>query len=149
MKTIIQSIFLILILILLASNAMAQTSEETQNLQAMDRWVEIWNNGKYELMAETVTPTYIRHEPKGNRVITRDKYLEEIKFYREKLNMRFVNHKVSADKDLIWLLWTMTTTNPKTGKEQLGRGVQLYRLEDGKLAETWWMGTVDKGAWPQ
>ncbi|MFT6733043.1 MAG: putative SnoaL-like aldol condensation-catalyzing enzyme [Polaribacter sp.] len=147
MKTIIQSIFLILIL--LASNAMAQTSEETQNLQAMDRWVEIWNNGKYELMAETVTPTYIRHEPKGNRVITRDKYLEEIKFYREKLNMRFVNHKVSADKDLIWLLWTMTTTNPKTGKEQLGRGVQLYRLEDGKLAETWWMGTVDKGAWPQ
>jgi predicted SnoaL-like aldol condensation-catalyzing enzyme len=145
MKTIIQSICIILF----SANVMAETAEETRNLEAMDRWAQIWNNGNYELMPETVTPTYIRHEPKGNRVITREKYLEEIKYNREKINLRFINHKVSADKDLVWLLWTATSTNPETGKDQFGRGVQVYRLEEGKLAETWWMGTIDQGAWPQ
>jgi hypothetical protein len=90
MKTIIQSIFLILF----STNVMAQTAEEARNLETINRWMQIWNNGNYELMHETVTPKYIRHEPKENRVITRDKYLEEIKLSREKLNMRFVNHKM-------------------------------------------------------
>jgi hypothetical protein len=63
--------------------------------------------------------------------------------------MRFINHKMSADKDLIWVLWSVTTINPETGKNQLGRGVQVYRLEEGKLTATWWMGNIDQGAWPQ
>ena len=145
MRTMVISI----VLFLCTATATAQTQEETRNLETIERWMEIWNNGEYDLMSETVTSTYIRHEPKGSRVVTRDKYLEEIKSLREKINMRFISLKISADQDRIWVLWTVTTTSPETGEKQFGRGVQIYRLEEGKLAETWWMGTIDQGAWPE
>ncbi|WNC72025.1 nuclear transport factor 2 family protein [Thalassotalea psychrophila] len=148
LETKIKTIIVAIIYLSIVPMAFAQSSEEKHNLKVYKQWTDLWNEGHYDLMPQIVAATYIRHEPKGNRTVTRGEYLQEIKNYREKLNMRFVNLKISADKDLIWALWTVSTTDPKTGEKNQGRGVQLYRLKEGKLVETWWMGTIDQGAWP-
>ena len=138
-----------IILCLLTSTVTAQTAEEARNLETLKRWGEIWNNGKYDLLPDTVMDKHTRHEPHGTRKISRKQYLDEIKFFREVHHVRFKFLKVSADKDWIWVLWSVKSKNPETGEDNFGRGVHLYRFENGMIAETWWMGTLNQGAWPE
>jgi len=130
----------------ISSVAIAQTDEETRNLETLRLWGEVWDKGKYELVPELVAPTYTRHEPTGTRVVTREQYAENIKSLRNN-HAKFTVHALSADRDLIWVRWSLTFTDPKSSKEVQSRGMQVYRFEDGKLAETWFSITRGQGPW--
>ena len=36
-----------------------------------------------------------------------------------------------------WLRWTMTGTNTETGDPVTRAGLQVYRVADGRIVETW------------
>ena len=45
---------------------------------ARDRWLQIWNDGRLDLVRETLADSYIRHEPHGTRIVPMEQYREEI-----------------------------------------------------------------------
>ena len=75
---------------------------------------------------------------KGDRIVTREEYENEIKETRKLLpDVRFIVYDNSFSKDQAWLRYTMTYTSPETNELTTAKGIQVYRIEDGKLAETW------------
>ena len=138
--------YLLTIFCLLPSLLLANTEEELRNIETLKMWGEIWVNGKYELIEELVNPVYIRHEPSGTIRIKREDYLKRLSSMRDS-NRKFTTQALSADGDLIWVRWSMSRENRKTKEITHSRGLQVYRFEDGKLAETWWSHTEGQGSW--
>ena len=135
-----------ILLILFAPLAAAQTAEELRNMETLDKWGEVWLNGNFELVKDIVNPIYIRHEPTGTIRVKREVYAERVKSM-QRANRKFTTQSLSADKDLIWVRWSMTNEDPETKEITHSRGLQVYRFEDGKLAETWWSHTEGHGSW--
>ncbi|MCX2983129.1 nuclear transport factor 2 family protein [Halieaceae bacterium IMCC14734] len=137
---------LILVLFLLPPLSLANTEEELRNIETLNLWGDIWINKQYGLIEELVNPVYIRHEPSGTVHVKREDYLKRLKTMQA-ANRKFTTQTLSADGDLIWVRWSMTRENPETKEISHSRGLQVYRFEDGKLAETWWSHNEGQGAW--
>ena len=114
-----------------------------------NRWERVWHEGQYNLIPACVKEKYIRHDEKGNRTVTREDYAAEIAQTRqERSDLRFVVYEHSFDGDRAWFRFTLKWTDSKTGTTKTRAGMQLYRIEDGKLAETWLMFQELGSAWP-
>ena len=71
-----------------------------------DRWERVWHESQYDLIPSCVEPTYIRHDPKGNRTVTRDAYAAEIaNIHQERPGIRVVvyDHSFGGDRSLVSL----------------------------------------------
>jgi hypothetical protein len=130
---------------------MSNTSE------LFDRWERVWHEGQYDLIHDCVHPTYIRHDEAGNRVVTREEYALEIAQTRtDRPNLRFVVYDHSFDGNRAWFRFALKWTDATTGETRTRAGMQAYRIEDGKLAETWlmfqplgsaWLDAVEQERW--
>jgi hypothetical protein len=131
---------------------LAQTEEERTNLKTYKLWdEEVWGNGKLELVKQLVASEYIRHDARGDRVVTPEQYTEEIREYRKYWGSRDYVGKtqaISAKDDLVWVRSSSVATDPEAGDEGSGRALQVYRFVNGKLAETWAIGINGQGPWP-
>jgi hypothetical protein len=115
-------------------------SEETTLRDLFDRWEQVWRDGDYDLVAQCVQPKYIRHDEAGDRVITREAYAAEIAATRkERPDIRVVVYDHSFSRNRAWFRFASRWTDPKTGEARSRAGMQSYRIEGGKLAETWLM----------
>ena len=122
---------------------------ESAMTSLFDRWERVWHQGQYDLIPSCVGPTYMRHDEKGDRTITREDYSAEIAQTRkERPNLRFVVYDHSFEGDRAWFRFTLKWTDPKTGATGTRAGMQVYRIEAGKLAETWLMMLQPGSAWP-
>lgn len=103
-----------------------------------DRWERVCHEGQYALVPECVAPTYIRHDEGGDRTVTREAYAAEIaKIREERPDIRVVVYDHSFTGDRAWFGFAFKWTDPKTGEPRSRAGLQSYRIEAGKLAETW------------
>jgi hypothetical protein len=85
-----------------------------------------------------VGQAYIRHDEKGDRTVTREAYAAEIaKTRQERPDIRVVVYNHSFEGDRAWFRFAFKWTDPKTGEPHSRAGMQSYRTEAGKLAETW------------
>jgi hypothetical protein len=50
--------------------------------------------------------------------------------------------------DRAWFRFTLKWTDANTGETRTQAGMQVYRIEAGKLAETWLMFQPPGSAWP-
>ncbi|HPG11950.1 MAG TPA: nuclear transport factor 2 family protein [Chitinophagaceae bacterium] len=137
----------ITLILLIACNNTTNTSnnktegtskENSSTIGLFDRWEKVWRDGQYDLIPSCVADKYIRHDSKGDRIVTREEYENEIKETRKLLpDVRFIVYDNSFSKDQAWLRYTMTYTSPETNELTTAKGIQVYRIEEGKLAETW------------
>jgi hypothetical protein len=103
-----------------------------------DRWERVWHEGKFDLVPECVGPHYIRHEEAGDRTVTREAYAAEIAKSREdRPGIRIVVYDHSFQGNRAWFRFAATWTDTKTGEVRSRAGMQSYRIEEGKLVETW------------
>src|SRR5271156_7224839 len=113
-------------------------SEYTMLQNLFDRWERVWHEGQYNLVAQCVQPNYIRHDEAGDRTVTREAYAAEIaKTRQERPDIRIVVYDHTFDGDRAWFRFEFKWTDPKTGEKRTRAGMQVYRIEDRKLAETW------------
>jgi predicted SnoaL-like aldol condensation-catalyzing enzyme len=113
-----------------------------------DRWERVWHEGQYDLIPECIGPTYIRHDEAGDRTVTRAAYATEIAGTRqERPHLRFVVYDHSFEGNRAWFRFTLKWTDSKNGETRTRAGMQVYRIEDGKLAETWLMFQPPGSAW--
>jgi hypothetical protein len=113
-------------------------SEESVARDLFDRWERVWHDGQYDLIPGCVGPVYIRHDEAGDRTVTREAYAAEIaKTRQERPNIRVVVYDHSFEEDRAWFRFAFKWPDLKTGAPRSRAGMQSYRIEVGKLAETW------------
>jgi hypothetical protein len=56
------------------------------------------------------------------------------------------NNEIAGDR--AWFRFNLTWTDPSTSETRTRAGMQLYRVEGGKLAETWLTLLKLGSAWP-
>ena len=109
---------------------------------------EVWHAGRLERVADCLGETYTRHDAGGTRVVTRAEYTEEIRVVRERIpDIHFWTDDIAVSADRIWTRWRLTGTNAQTSQPVNISALQIYRVEDGRLAETWAAPASDGHGW--
>jgi hypothetical protein len=115
-------------------------SEEPVMRDLFDRWERVWHEGQYDLIPSCVGSHYIRHNEQGDRTVTREAYAAELATIRQgRPGIRVVVYDHSFTNDRAWFRFAFKWPDPKTGEPRSRAGMQSYRIEAGKLAETWLM----------
>jgi predicted SnoaL-like aldol condensation-catalyzing enzyme len=123
--------------------------DESVMINLFNRWEQVWHEGKFDLVPGCVAETYIRHDQKGDRTVTRDAYAAEIANIRkERPDIRVVVYDHSFVGDRAWFRFAFKWTNAQNGEAQTQAGMQAYRIADGKLVETWLTLLPLGTAWP-
>ena len=105
-----------------------------------DRWELVWHEDRHELIPTCVAPTYLRHEAAGDRTVTSESYgpeLKKLKADRPGVRVAVYDHLFQGNR--AWFRFTFNWRDPKTDQPVTQAGMQSYRTENGKLAETWIM----------
>jgi hypothetical protein len=124
-------------------------SDESSIRDLFDRWERVWREGQYDLVPQCVGPHYIRHDEAGDRTVTREAYAAEIaKIREERPDIRVVVYDHSFKGNRAWFRFVFNWTDPKTGQPRSRAGMQSYRIEGGKLVETWLSMQPLGSAWP-
>ncbi len=111
-------------------------SEAVRDL--FDRWERVWHEGQYDLIPSCVGSHYIRHDEKGDRTVTREAYAAELAaIHKERPGTRVVVYDHSFTDDRAWFRFSFVWPDPQSGEHRSRAGMQSYRIEGGKLAETW------------
>jgi hypothetical protein len=103
-----------------------------------DRWERVWHEGQHDLVPSCVAEDYIRHDENGDRTVTRDAYAAELAaIHKARPGIRVVVYDHSFAGDRPWFRFVFKWPDPKTGELRSRAGMQSYRIEGGRLAETW------------
>jgi steroid delta-isomerase-like uncharacterized protein len=129
--------------VMLAASGCA-AGPEVRNKETAQRVVnEILSGGNFELANELYAPDFVNHGQ------TRDIGLDEDQAAARGWKSAFPDLVMTADKliaegDLVTVLWSARGTNtgtgnglPATGKALTGRGITIWRIVDGRIAEEW------------
>ena len=122
--------------------------EQHMMRELFDRWERVWHDSQYDLVPQCVQPNYIRHDEAGDRTTSREAYAAEITRTRqERPDIRVVVYDHTFEGDRAWFRFAFKWTDPKTGEARSRAAMQSYRIESGKLAETWLMLQPLGSAW--
>jgi hypothetical protein len=122
--------------------------EETALSGLFDRWERVWHEGEFDLISDCVAQNYIRHDETGDRTVTSEAYAEEIaKTRQDRPNLRFVVYDHTLKGERAWFRFTLMWADADSGETRTRAGMQIYRIEAGKLAETWLMFQPLGSAW--
>lgn len=103
-----------------------------------DRWERVWHEGTFDLVEACVAPHSIRHDEMGDRTVAREDYAAELSRVRQaRPDIRIIVYDHSVDGDRAWYRFTMRWTDLESGEVRTRAGLQSYRIEAGRLAETW------------
>jgi steroid delta-isomerase-like uncharacterized protein len=110
---------------------------------------EVWNQGKIEVVDETLADNFVHHDPTAPERRNRDDYKQWIAESR----MAFPDLQITVDDELvdgeqIVTRWTVrgthqgnlvqpTGTIPPTGRQIKVTGITIARYANGKLVEDW------------
>jgi steroid delta-isomerase-like uncharacterized protein len=118
-----------------------------RNIEVVRSWIdEAWSKGNVTVADDLLTDGFVLHDPVARReVVGRDAERALITGLRESIpDLRFTIDDVVADGDDVTIRWTAEGTHggellgfPSTGRPLAIRGVDMYRLEEGRIAESW------------
>ncbi|MFY9762930.1 MAG: nuclear transport factor 2 family protein [Xanthobacteraceae bacterium] len=122
---------------------------ESVTRDLFDRWERVWHGGEFDLIPSCVAPSYIRHDHLGDRSVTPASYAGELaKVQADRPGIRVAVYDHTFKGNRAWYRFEFRWTDPKTGAPQTQAGMQAYRIEDGKLAETWISLLAVGSKWP-
>jgi hypothetical protein len=123
-------------------------SDEFVMRDLFDRWERVWHEGQYDLIPSCVGRIYLRHEEAGDRTVTQEAYAAELARIREERpNIRVAVYDHSFKGGRAWFRFAFKWLDRKTGEPRSRAGMQSYRIEAGKLAETWLALLPPDSAW--
>lgn len=145
-------IFTFVFTLLLLSFTLSCKQEEEKGLAEeevkalTDQYLEIWNEGKIEVVDEIFSPEYVLHDYSLGKEYTS---LDEYKSFVKRNRTAFPDLNVSIDETVVEgnklvIRWTMTGTHegplgevPPTGKKVNMYGVNILNVINGKFTEEW------------
>ena len=90
--------------------------DESVMINLFNRWEQVWHEGKFDLVPGCVAESYIRHDQKGDRTVTRDAYAAEIANIRkDRPDIRVVVYDHSFVGDRAWFRFAFKWTDAQSG----------------------------------
>jgi hypothetical protein len=114
-----------------------------------DTWERVWLDDQHGLIAACVADVYVRHDGAGTRRLTPEQYAEEIataKQYRPNTRLFVYDHDIADDR--AWFRFGLMWDDAITGEPRSRAGMQVWRIEQGKLAESWLSLLPFGSTWP-
>lgn len=119
-------------------------SVERNKETARRYYEEVLNKGDLELLDELAVPNYETHDPLPGQRTGLVGLKDRVNMLREGLAPTFTIEDTIAEGDKVAVRWTNSGSMvgeflgmPANGKSFTIPGVDIYRLENGKLAEHW------------
>ena len=113
-------------------------TDEFALVDLFDRWEQVWHEGKFDLVARCIGNQYTRHDESGDRTVARESYASEIaKVRQEQPDIQVVVYDHLFKGNRAWFRFAFKWTDTNTGVAQSRAGMQSYRIDEGKLVETW------------
>ena len=111
-------------------------SEKPQAQVLLERyWEEASNQGQYELIRELCADPITRHDPgKPPTQLSHDEQIARVKFGAEQMGVVIERVIVHADETMVTSVWNMVMTKAEDKKMC---GIEVFRVEDGRLAHCW------------
>ena len=126
-----------------ASSDNAISATDANKLTARRVFLEIFNQGKYDVADEIYAPEFVNHGLTTDANLAQDQ--AAVHGWRDAapdLVMTVLNE--IAEGDFVTVLWTGTGTNTgtgngcsATGKRMMMRGITIWRFAAGKIQEEW------------
>jgi predicted ester cyclase len=128
--------------------------EENERLIRLE--VEFYNTQNWDIFDEIFAPNYFGHPPPGFHAGNLEQYkLASQAGFAAFSDIRLVLDDLLVDGDKAIKRWTITVKHtgelmgvPPTGKEITFSGINIFRIEDGKIVECWSQSDV-LGMWQQ
>jgi len=105
---------------------------------------EVLNGRQVELLDELAVADYQEHDPLPGQGQGRDGLKERVSMLIEGLAPTFTLEDVIAEGDRVVVRWTNSATHvgsfagiPPTGRSCEVAGIDIHRIEDGRMAEHW------------
>lgn len=123
-------------------------SKRERNRATLQRWYdEMWGQCNFELVPDIAAPEYLRHDITGaNNLMTSSEYRDMIAFGLAGESVTEFSYHLIAEGDYVCSLGRYILT-----KARQWDWVQLFRLENAAMVETWLpgMGGTDPFGFPQ
>jgi hypothetical protein len=108
----------------------------------LSRWYdEMWAQKNFALVPEIAGPVYTRHETTGTREVTAEEYRDALAGSLSDAVVEGLRYRLIAEDDRVVAIGTWKIDG------QQWDWVQAFRVEGGKLVETWLSGINFTGAW--
>ena len=114
-----------------------------------DKWERVWNEDRHDLIAECMADGYVRHDGAGSRQTPPEQFAAQLavaKQYRPGTRVIVYDHDITEDR--AWFRFALTWSDATSGKPSSRAGMQVWRIEQGKLAESWLTLLALGSAWP-
>ena len=119
----------------------------TEEIKAIIRRMteEFYNQGNVESAEHFFADTYVHHDPASPQVRDRDGLKQALRAFRAGCpDLHITTDELLAEGDTVTKRWTYHATHTgdlsglaRTGKRIAMSGLELFRLERGKIAECW------------
>ncbi len=123
----------------------AQAEIEEQNIALVKRYYEAWNSGDVEALKEIFSPDYVYHSGPGQ-----DESLEQVTEFLKQQMVAFPNSRTYSVEDILAKGDKVVTRDifrgthegdtedfPATGNKVESPGIEILRVENGKIVESW------------
>ena len=108
----------------------------------LSRWYdEMWSQKRFDLVPEIAGPRYTRHEANGTRQVTAEEYRDALAGNLSEAVVEDLRYRLIAEDDRVVAIGTWKIDG------QQWDWVQAFRVEGGKLVETWLSGINFTGQW--
>jgi predicted SnoaL-like aldol condensation-catalyzing enzyme len=113
----------------------------------IERWTEVWNEGRLEWIPHLVADPCLRHHPGSVEKFTVVDNVERVRAGRKQFpGVAFENVVLTADAEYVTSVYTMRWNHPDAdGGRREAAGIEVFRVEDGRITETW---NVEPGPGP-
>lgn len=119
------------------------TTEE--NKAIVRRYYEdVLNSGNTSALEELAVAQYDEHDPLPGQANGREGLRQRVEMLRSAFQSHFTIEDIIAEQDKVAVRWTSRGTHvgafmglPVTGKSFTIAGIDIHRLQDGKMAEHW------------
>jgi steroid delta-isomerase-like uncharacterized protein len=109
-------------------------------------YVEVWQNGNYEVADEVFAPDYVRHDLRPTQAASGPEGQKQIaRAFRDAFpDLRFDVELLVAEGDYVAARWLASGTHTgswgsiePTGHRVTLAAVNIFRFENGRVAELW------------
>lgn len=116
------------------------TADQTKAV--LRRWYdEMWSAKNADLILDLVGPQYVRHEMNGTRSVTPEEYREQVAGLQAAIEISDFRYDLIAEDDRVVAIGTWKVDG------QQWDWVQAFRVEHGRLVETWLSGIGFESQW--
>lgn len=118
-----------------------------RNIEVVRAWIDdAWSGGNLAVADDLLAEEFVLHDPvAGREVVGRDAERALISGLRQAIpDLTFTIDDIVADGDDVTIRWLAQGTHggellgfAATGRALAIRGVDMYRLSEGRIAESW------------